>query len=74
MENDFDLDFDLEDRERFKIDPQVWLHTLIAIVGDKEKKQQAMQQIAEKSGFSLQEVDVILKTTIRTLIHQTRAN
>lgn len=74
MENDFDLDFDLEDQESFKINPQVWLHTLLAIVGDKDKKQLAMQRIAEKSGFSLQEVEVILRTTISTLINQTRAN
>ena len=74
MENDFDFDFDLEDEEKFQINPQVWLHTLLAIVGDKEKKQQAMKRIAEKSGFSLKEVDVILRTTISTLINQTRAN
>lgn len=72
MENDFD--FDLEDKENFKINPQVWLHTLLAIVGDKEKKQQVKERIAQKSGFSLEEVEVILKTTISTLINQTRAN
>ena len=72
MENDFD--FDLEDRENFKINPQVWLHTLLAIVGDKEKKQQMMERISEKSGFSLKEVEVIIRTTISTLINQTRAN
>jgi hypothetical protein len=72
MENDFD--FDLEDRENFKINPQVWLHTLLAIVGDKEKKQQVMERIAEKSGFSIEQVEVILRTTISALINQTRAN
>jgi hypothetical protein len=72
MENDFD--FDLEDRENFKINPEVWLHTLLAIVGDKEKKQQVMQRIAHKSGFSLEQVELIIRTTISTLINQTRAN
>jgi hypothetical protein len=72
MENDFD--FDLEDRENFKINPEVWLHTLLAIVGDKEKKQQVMQRIAQKSGFSLEQVELIIRTTIGTLINQTRAN
>jgi len=72
MENDFD--FDLEDRENFKINPQVWLHTLLAIVGDKEKKQQVMERIAKKSGFSIEQVEVILRTTISTLINQTHAN
>jgi hypothetical protein len=72
MENDFD--FDLEDREKFKINPEVWLHTLLAIVGDKEKKQQAVNQIAQKSEFTLEQVELIIKTTISTLINQTRAN
>jgi hypothetical protein len=72
MENDFD--FDLEDRENFKINPEVWLHTLLAIVGDKEKKQQVVQRIAQKSGFSLDQVELIIRTTISTLINQTRAN
>ena len=72
MENDFN--FDLENRENFKINPEVWLHTLLATVGDKEKKQQVMRQIAQKSGFSLEQVEVIIRTTISTLINQTRAN
>ena len=72
MENDFD--FDLEDRENFKINPEVWLHTLLAIVGDKEKKQQVINRIVEKSGFTLEQVELIIKTTISTLINQTRAN
>lgn len=72
MENDFN--FDLEDREKFKINSEVWLHTLLAIVGDTEKKKEAIWQITQKSGFSPEEVNVILKTTIRVLINQTRAN
>jgi hypothetical protein len=70
MENDFDL----EDRENFKINPEVWLHTLLAIVGDKEKREEAIRQVTEKTGFSPEEVQVILTTTISALINQTRAN
>ena len=72
MENDFE--FDLEDRENFKINPEVWLHTLLAITGDKEKKAQVVQKIAQKTGFSPEKVQLIIATTIRLLIHQTRAN
>jgi hypothetical protein len=72
MENDFD--FDLEDRENFKINPEVWLHTLLAIVGDKEKREEAIRQITQKTGFSPEEVKVLLRTTIGVLINQTRAN
>jgi len=74
MENDFNLDFDLEDRENFKINPEVWLHTLLAIVGDKQKKEQVIQSIMQNSGFSHDKVELILRTTIGILIHQTRAN
>ena len=72
MENDFD--FGLENRENFKINPEVWLHTLLAIVGDREKKEEAIRQITQKTGFSPVEVNVILKTTIRVLVSQARAN
>jgi hypothetical protein len=74
MENDFDFDFDVEDKENFKINPEVWLHTLLAITGDQEKKEKVIQRIVQKSGFSHEKVDIILKTTIRILINQTRAN
>jgi hypothetical protein len=72
MENDFD--FGLEDRENFKINPEVWLHTLLAIAGDKEKKAEAVRQMVEKTGFSPAEVQLIFTTTISILINQTRAN
>ena len=72
MENDFD--FDLEDRENFKINPELWLHTLLAIMGDKEKREQTIQRIMQNSGFSHEKVELIIRTTISYLIGQTRAN
>ena len=72
MDNDFD--FGLEDRENFKINPEVWLHTLLAIAGDKEKKAEAVRQMVEKTGFSPAKVQLIITTTIGILINQTRAN
>jgi hypothetical protein len=72
MENDFD--FDLEDRENFRINPEIWLHTLLAITGDKEKKAEMVRQLVQKTGFSPKQVEVVLSTTISILINQTRAN
>lgn len=72
MENDFD--FDLEDTENFKINPEVWLRTLLAIIGDTEKKEKVIQKIMQNSGFSHEKVELIIKTTIGILINQTRAN
>jgi hypothetical protein len=72
MENDFD--FGLEDRENFRINPEVWLNTLLAIVGDKEKREGVVQRIMQTSGFSHEKVELIIRTTIGILINQTRSN
>ncbi|HEY3477056.1 MAG TPA: hypothetical protein VGK56_20745 [Anaerolineales bacterium] len=74
MENDFNLDFDLEDLETFKINPELWLRTLLAIAGDRELKKEAIQKIAQKTGFSPAKVEMIMASTIGILINQTRAN
>jgi hypothetical protein len=70
MENDFDL----ENRENFKINPEVWLHTLLAITGDKDRKAEVVQKVARKTGFTPEKVNLIIATTISVLINQTRAN
>ena len=72
MEND--LDFDLEDRENFRINPEVWLRTLLAITGDKEKKEEVVRKIAQTTGFSHEKVELIIMTTIGILMNDTRAN
>ena len=71
MENDFG--FGLEDRENFRINPEVWLQTLLAIAGDKEKKASTVRQIVQNTGFSPEQVQLIIRTTISILINQTRA-
>jgi hypothetical protein len=70
MENDFDL----ENKENFKINPEVWLHTLLAIAGDKDRKAAVVQRVVQKTGFSPEKVNLIIATTISVLINQTRAN
>lgn len=72
MENDFD--FGLEDRKNFRINPDVWLHTLLAIAGDKEKKAEMVRQMVQKTGFTPEQVQLVMTTTISILINQTRAN
>jgi hypothetical protein len=70
MSNEYELD----DLENFKINPHVWLRTLIAIAGDKDRKAEAVQIISEQTGFSPDKVEVILATTISVLLQDTRAN
>jgi hypothetical protein len=67
-------DYDLEDVDNFRINPQVWLRTLLAITGDKEKKAEVVQQIAQTTDFSPEKVEMIIATTIKILINETRLN
>ena len=67
-------DFNLEDRETFRINPETWLHTLLAIAGDKEKKEEVIQIISQKTGYLPEQVEIIFATTISLLLSQTHAN
>lgn len=67
-------EYDLQNIENFKINPQVWLETLLAIAGDKEKKTEVIQTIAKQSDLPVEQVEVIFATTIKILINDTRAN
>jgi len=67
-------EYDLQNVDNFKINPHVWLQTLLAIAGDKEKKKEVVQTIAQQSGFSPEKVEMILARTINVLINDTRSN
>jgi hypothetical protein len=67
-------EYDLQNIENFKINPHVWLQTLLAIAGDKEKKKEVIQTIAEQSGLSPETVEMIFARTINVLINDTRSN
>jgi hypothetical protein len=69
-----DNNFGLENRENFRINPHVWLQTLLAIAGDKERKEEIVRRVARETGFSPEKVELILAATIRTLMNQTRSN
>ncbi len=70
MENKFDL----QNREEFKINPHVWLRTLLAIAGDKEKKAEVAQRVAQETGWPLEKVEGLMSTTIKILMSQTHSN
>jgi hypothetical protein len=67
-------EYDLQNRENFKINPHVWLRTLLAIAGDKETKKEVIETIAKQSGFSPEQVEMIFASTINILINDTRSN
>lgn len=67
-------DYDLEEGENFRINPQEWLRTLLAITGDKEKKAEVVQRIAQTTDFPPEKIEIIIATTIKILINETRLN
>lgn len=70
MENEFNL----ENRENFRIDPQVWLQTLLAIAGDKEKREEVIEIVACETGWPSEKVELLISTTIKLLMDQTHSN
>jgi hypothetical protein len=70
MENEFDL----QNREDFRINPQVWLQTLLAIAGDKEKKGEVIQRVARETGCPPESIEALMSTTIKILMNQNCSN
>ena len=64
----------LEDRQNFRINPQVWLQTLLAVTGDKEKKEEFLQKVVQETGCPLENVEALISVTIKILMNQTRSN
>lgn len=67
-------DYPLGNIDKFRIDPHVWLQTLLAIAGDREKKEEVIRIISEKTGFPPDKVEMIMATTINVLVNDTRSN
>ena len=67
-------EYDLQNLEGFKINPHVWLQTLLAIAGDKHKKQEVIELVAEQSRLPLETVEVIFGSAIKALLQETRSN
>ena len=67
-------EYDLQDLQGFKINPHVWLQTLLAIAGDKEKKGEVIELVAEQSGLPIETVEVIFGSAIKALLQETRSN
>ena len=67
-------EYDLQNIENFKINPQAWLQTLLAIAGDKQKKKEVIQTISQQSDVSLETAEIIFAKTIKVLINDTRSN
>jgi hypothetical protein len=67
-------EYDLQNVEDFKINPHVWLQTLLAIAGDKQKKKEVIHTVSQQSGMSPEKVEILINKAINVLITDTRSN
>ena len=56
------------------IDADLWVHALLAMIGDKEYKEKLIRNISEKTGQAPEEVELIIVETIKYLSGKTRSN
>jgi hypothetical protein len=57
-----------------KIDPEVWVQALLAITGDKERREDFIRKISEKTGLTPEKVELIISATITYLSNVSRSN
>ena len=57
-----------------EIDPEVWVQALLAMTGDKDRKEELVRKISEKTGQTPEEVELIISATINYLANKSRSN
>ena len=57
-----------------EIEPEVWVQALLAMMGDKDRREELIQQISEKTGQAPEQVELIISTTITYLSNVARSN
>ena len=56
------------------IDPEIWVQALFAMTGDKDRKQEFIRKISEKTGQTPEKVELIISATITYLSNKARSN
>jgi hypothetical protein len=72
MENNQHEHDDKNDETRINIDE--WLYALLAMTGDKERREKLIRQISEKTGQPPEQVEIIISATIKYLADASRSN
>jgi hypothetical protein len=57
-----------------EIDPEEWVQALLAMTGDKDRKEELVRKISEKTGQAPEEVELIISATITYLSGKSRSN
>jgi hypothetical protein len=56
------------------IDPEVWLRALLAMTGDKERREKLIRGMSEKTGQPPERMEVALSAIMSYLASKVRAN
>jgi hypothetical protein len=57
-----------------EIEPEVWVQALLAITGDKERREELIRKISERTGQTPEKVELIVSATITYLSNKARSN
>jgi hypothetical protein len=57
-----------------QIDPELWLRALLALTGDRERREDLIRRISEKTGQIPENVEKILHATLNILANKSRSN
>jgi hypothetical protein len=57
-----------------EIDAEVWVQALLAMTGDRERKEELIRKISEKTGLVPEKVELIISATLTFLANKTRSN
>lgn len=57
-----------------EIDPELWLHALLAMTANKKDKEKLVRSISEKTGLVPEQAELIISSTIKFMASKTRSN
>ena len=64
----------MEENSDDKINPEEWLYYLVQINGDEKLRNEVFGRLAQKTGFPLEKVEIIMKSLMETLLNMSRSN
>ncbi len=64
----------MEENSDNKINPEEWLYYLVQINGDEKLRNEVFGRLAQKTGFPLEKVEIIMKSLMETLLNMSRSN
>ena len=68
------MDYDEPWDDDTVIDPEVWLEALLAMTGDKDRREELVRKISEKTGQIPEHVELIISASINYLANKSRSN